>query len=250
MNNRNRNIMGGLLLIAMAVCLVLWKLNVFNLPAAFAEISLFGLFIAVGMVLVIIKSIADRWYAGIFIPIAVILIIFDKPLGITAITPWVVLVAALLITIAFYMMFPRHGGCHRFVKSGEGSTSGGIHESFSENYNETANGTVDFATRFGSSTKYVRSQNLCSADLSTQFGEMSVYFDKSQVPGGVVYLNCQVAFGEMDIYIPSNWRVENKISVSLGHCESNGMNPDNEVNAVSCVIKGSVAFGELKIIRV
>ena len=245
MNNRNRNITTGIVLIALALCLIIWKLNVLNLPSAFVDISTWGLIIAAVMVIILVYSVINLWFGGIFFPIAIICIIFAEPLGITAITPEIVLIAALLLSIAFYMIFPRNGQPLKY-SHGPGRFS----ESFAENFNVNGNGSVVYSTRFGSSTRYVRCQNLRSANLSSQFGEMTVFFDKAQVPDKIVYINCQVSFGEMDIYIPANWKVENKVSVTLGHFDNRGTNPGVANDAVTCVINGSVAFGEMKLIRI
>ena len=78
--NKTRNLVTGLLLIALAACLILWKLNVFSLPVAVAGVSTWGLIVSVIMVIVIIHSILDLRFSGIFIPLAVIGIIFDEPL--------------------------------------------------------------------------------------------------------------------------------------------------------------------------
>ncbi len=246
MNKRTKNILFALLLIVLAACLVMWKLNVFNLPTAFVGVSTWGLIIAVFMVIIVFFSIVDLFFAGIFFPIAVVCIVFAKPLGIEAITPGIVLIAALLLTIAFEIIFPRH--LRHFKKArlhGSFAASGGPSEVIDEN----KNGHVIHSVRFGSGTKYVRLQNLASADLATQFGEMSVYFDGAHVPSNKVTINCQVSFGELDLYIPKDWNVLNKASVALGHCDDRNNNSAAAVNAVECVIQGSVSFGELKIIR-
>ena len=248
MRNRTKSIIYGILLIALAASLILWKLNIFNLPAAFAEISIFGIVIAVIMVIAIIQNIIDLKWGGIFVPLAVIAIIFDKPLGIEAITPWIVLIAAFLLTIAFDMIFPKHRFSHH------NGRHHGIHGNFSDNFSETSNedenGYVMHSMRFGSTTKYVRSQNLTKADLSSSFGEMSVFFDQAQVPSGKVEINVSVQFGEMDLYIPRNWNVINKTSVVLGDC-NDACSQGYEINAnsVECTIKGSVSFGELQLKR-
>lgn len=245
MNNRNRNITTGIVLIALALFLILWKLNILNLPAAFVDISTWGLIFAAVMVIVIVYSAINLFFGGIFIPLAVICIIFAEPLGITAITPEIVIIAAILLTVAFHLIFPKHGQYRRFSHGSEGFS-----ESFTENFNVNENGSVVYSTRFGSSTRYVRCQNLRSANLSSQFGEMSVFFDKAQVPDRVVYINCQVSFGEMDVYIPANWRVENKVSVTLGHCDNRSTDSNIPNDQITCVVNGSVAFGELKLIRI
>ncbi|MCR5269151.1 MAG: hypothetical protein K6E16_11635 [Lachnospiraceae bacterium] len=244
--NKTRNLVTGLLLIALAACLILWKLNVFSLPVAVAGVSTWGLIVSVIMVIVIIHSILDLRFSGIFIPLAVIGIIFDEPLGITAITPWVILIAALLLTVAFDMIFSKNRRYHRHHDRGFRS------DRPAESYDEDENGYIVHSLKFGSAAKYVRTQELTGADLSTQFGEMSVYFDGAEVPSGNVNINCRVAFGEMDVYIPKNWTVENRVSVTLGDCDDRctGSNHSEGGSNVTCRIDGSVSFGELKLIRI
>lgn len=246
MNNRTKNVLSGILLIALAVSLILWKLNILILPAFLSGVSIFALVVGLIMVVIIFHSLIDRCYAGIFFPIAVICILFDKPLGITAITPFIVLIAALLLSIAFDMIFPAHHREHRYSHGGHNQFSG----KFSETFDESENGSVIYSTQFGSSTRYVRSRNLSSADLSSRFGEMSVFFDKAEVPGKTVRIDCGVSFGAMNVYIPESWTIVNKVNVTLGHCEIEGTNPIANEDSVTCIVNGSVAFGELKIIRV
>ena len=89
MNRNYRSIIFALLLILLAVSLILWKLNVFNLPVAFAGVGPWGLIVSVIMIIAIINGIMDLNFGSIFVPLAVIAIIFDDALGITAITPWI-----------------------------------------------------------------------------------------------------------------------------------------------------------------
>ncbi len=246
MNRNNKNVIYGILLILLAVSLILWKLNVFNLPLAFVGVSTWGLILSVVMVLVIFHCISDRCYPGIFFPLAVICIVFDDPLGITAITPWIVLIAAALFSVAFEIIFPkfpRPMGEH-YKKSNYAANN------FSETSREDQNGCVVHAVRFGSATRYIRTPNLINADLSSQFGEMSVFFDGAHVPGKSVTINCHVSFGEMILYIPRDWKVENKVNVTLGSCNDKSLNTQNAANDIYCLIDGSVAFGELKLISV
>ncbi|MCR5268432.1 MAG: hypothetical protein K6E16_07945 [Lachnospiraceae bacterium] len=244
--NNVRKVCFSILLIVLAVCLVLWKLNVFSLPVAVAGVSTWGLIVSAIMILIIIHSILDLHFGGIFIPLAVICIVFAVPLGITAITPWTVLIAAFLLTAAFDMLFSKHR-IHRRYDHVHGRHAA---NNFSSESYDDESGHVIHTTRFGTSTKYVRNEILQTADLSTQFGEMSVFFDGAKVPDGTVIINCQTSFGEMDIYIPKEWRVQNKVSVALGDCQDrcSGNNPADA--EVTCVIAGSVSFGELKLMRV
>jgi predicted membrane protein len=251
MNRRTKNIISAILLIALAVCLILWKLNVFNLPLSFAGVGTWGIIISIFMLVIIFHSVIDLNFGGIFIPLAVLAIIFDDPLGITAITPWIVIIVAILLTIAFEKLFPRHAMYfhrrYRKNKDGESYSNDFTH---SEGNVDDENGIVNYSLRFGSATKYVRSKNLNSVDLSSQFGEMSVFFDGAEVPGGKVNIDCQVSFGEMQLFIPKEWNVINKVTATLGDCDDRGIYTNTSADAVQCVIDGSVSFGELKITKI
>ena len=50
MNNRVKNILSGVLLIALAACLVLWKMDVFALPDIFQGVKIWEMIIAIIMV--------------------------------------------------------------------------------------------------------------------------------------------------------------------------------------------------------
>ena len=71
MNNRAKSVLNGILLIVLAVCLILWKMNAFNFPALFEGVSVVGLIVAFIMVVAIIQNIIDLHYGGIFIPLAI-----------------------------------------------------------------------------------------------------------------------------------------------------------------------------------
>lgn len=251
MNRRTKNIISAILLIALAVCLILWKLNVFNLPLSFAGVGTWGIIISIFMLVIIFHSVIDLNFGGIFVPLAILAIIFDDPLGITAITPWIVIIAAILLTIAFEKLFPRHSK-HIHVSYNKDGEEGSYNNSFTQSDSsiDDENGIVNYSMRFGSSTKYVRCKNLRAADLSNQFGEMSVFFDGAEVPSGRVNIDCHVSFGEMQIFIPKEWNVTNKVTATLGDCDDRGLGVNPAADAVECIIDGSVSFGELKITRI
>jgi len=232
----------------LAVCLILWKLNVFNLPISLAGVSVWGLILAVIMIVILFHSIMDLSFGGIFFPIAILCIIFDDALGITAITPWVVLIAALLLTIAFDKLMPTH---KKHINITYENNDRDRSFNFADTDSTSDDGrVVSHSMKFGSSTKYIRSQNLEAAELSSQFGEMSVFFDQAAVPGKKVVIDCSVSFGEMQLFIPRDWIVDNKVSVTLGDCTDKTSHTTPAGDSVLCIIQGNVSFGELQIVRV
>jgi hypothetical protein len=253
MRKRFGNTFTGILLILFAVALVLWKLDVWNLPLALAGVSTWGLFLAIIMIFAIINNIVELNWGGIFFPIAILCIIFDEALGITQLTPWVVLIVALLLTVAFENLFPKHGGHHHkgfdiTVNSDDVKYNHCAEVSTVDS--DEQSGYIMYMERFGSATRYVRSKNLSTSDLQCSFGSLSVFFDDVAVPSGTVQINARVSFGELCIYIPRSWKLENKVSVALGDCEDDNRYAPDDQDPVVCVIDGNVSFGNLQITRI
>lgn len=253
MRKRFGNTFTGILLIVLAVVLVLWKLNVWNLPLALAGVSTWGLFIALVMVIAIINNIVELNWGGIFFPIAILCIIFDDALGITALTPWVVLIVALLLTVAFENLFPKHRMHHNksydITVNSDGAENGHFAEVSTSDCNEQS-GYIMYMERFGSATRYVRSKNLSTVELSSSFGSMAVFFDDVAVPSGTVFVHTRVSFGELCLYIPKEWQLENKVSVALGECQDDNRYAPGDQPPVVCVLDGNVSFGNLQITRI
>ncbi len=258
-----KNILSGILLIGLSVCLILWKLNILVLPFELAGVSTWGLIIAIVLVVILFHSLLDFFYPGVFFPLAGLAIIFAEPLKITAITPWIVLLVALLLSIAFEKLIPsswtkRHVFKH-FKKENKGINFDNVkvdvdfdnerNAAFTDDSNDE-NEYVFHSIKMGDASKYIRSNNLKSADLSVEFGELRVYFDKAEVPCGEVKIQARVAFGEMALSIPRSWNVINKTTAAFGDSSDNKYEEVLGENPVKCVIEGSVSFGALNIIRV
>lgn len=255
MNKNIKNTITALLLIALAVCLILWKMNVILLPATFAGVGTWGIIISIIMIVVIVNSIIDLSFGGIFFPAAIICIIFDEALGITAITPWIVLIAALLLTIACDKLFP---GSHRWFWHNHRNDDVNININLSDNDDdsvvEKSNDTGDqgfvlHQITMGSSTKYVSSKNLRRAKLNCSFGELTVFFDKAIAAEDTVVIDCSVSFGDLVLFLPREWTVVNHTSCSFADCNDIASGIPGEGN-VTCIINGSASFGEIKIQKI
>ncbi len=229
-----RNLIIGLLLIAFAAVLILWGMKVIRFPFVITGVGPFGMTIAVIMALIALRSLTDLNYGGIFFPAAVICIIFDDAWGITAITPWTVLVVAFLLTVACEKIFPKK---HPFL--------------FAEKTDSVDTGEKLYhSMNFGSTTKYIRTQTLASAGLNCSFGELTAYFDQAEVPSGIVVINTKTRFGETDVFIPRSWNLVNHATVTFGDIDDKAAQTPGDEGGVKCIIEGSVAFGELKIVKI
>ena len=182
MTNRIRNLVTGICLIIIAAGLILWKLGKIALHFTIAGVGGFWLIVAIVLAAYIIAAIIDLNIASIFFPLAIIAIIFRTPLGIEALSPWIILIVAGLLNVAYEKIFPDP------MKKELASDSADSTDGNSK--------TVYHYMALGETTKYIRSNCLEKAGFKLCFGEMRVYFDKVSVPSGELTITTKTFCGE------------------------------------------------------
>lgn len=154
-----------------------------------------------------------------FLSLALLGCIHDEALGITKLTPWTLLLAALLLGIAFDMIFrgvrkKRGGFTSGWKISGK---EGKRVESFSDD-----GGQVHVENCFGGVSKYVNSENFRSAHLENSFGELKVYFNNALLAGDHAEIHAENSFGETDIFLPRTWKIECHQDCAFGSVNVHG----------------------------
>ena len=224
----------GIFFIIGAVLLVISRLGILN-----TRISIWMLLLSVIFAATLIKSAIHRSIPGVLFSLAFLCIIYAEPLGITALTPWTVLGAALLGSIGAALLYRPERSWHQH--------STHFDDSFSEV--ETIEGdAMRMESSFGSSIKYINSEDFRGAGIHCSFGAMKVYFDHAQVPQGQAAVKLDVSFGGVELYIPRSWQVVNQLSAAFGGVDEKGRcQPDG---TVSLVLNGKVSFSGVTIIYI
>lgn len=202
---------------------------------------------------VLISSIGHLSFGGILFPLAFIGILYDKQLGITAITPWTILLAALLGTIGLNLLFGRFRkkfwhfhGHHKHRISGHkaehcGEESGANSEKIEGEY-------VYIRVSFGSVIRYITSENLQTVNIEASFGSAEVYFDNAQIPSGNVVVNLDSSFSGIELYVPHNWQVINHVNSGFGAINEKNKHTGELTGTLT--LEGSNSFGGVEIIYV
>ncbi len=190
--------------------------------------------------LMLVKGIIKRSFGKIFFSLAFLGIIYDEPLGIEAITPWTVLFAALLLTIATNLLFPKK---HKKKYSDK------VDACFSSDSENCSGERLDFNVTFGEASKYISSDNFIHADCKCCFGELNVYLDNAMIQGPCADISVDLKFGEMTLYVPKQWRVNCNVSKAFGEIQEQGQCSAQE-DAKVLNMDGNVNFGELNIIYI
>jgi len=224
-------------------------LLVVNQMGYFKGIKIYAILFTVIVIPIIIESIVSRNYFGIFMPLALIAIVFRRSIGLEMFTSWHLILAAVFLSIGFSIILGHKPRLWCKDNGKEGNFCGSKrYKSFSGTTETTDEDILNCTVAFGSTNQYVHSSNLTTGRLDCSFGALKVFFDSAllNVDGAEIEMNC--AFGGMELYIPRSWRVINLTSVALGAVSEK--NRSDSVTTGTLTLKGSVSFGAVEIIYV
>ncbi|MFA9396964.1 MAG: hypothetical protein ACERKV_01680 [Clostridiaceae bacterium] len=231
---KRKNIFWGVLFVLAGIVLVVSKLGFFP------GVNALSMILTVFLVIVIVKSIFHLNFIGILFPLAFICIIYDKQLGITAITPWTVLFAALLGSIGLSMIFHKH------IKWG--NTKFNNEDYKFEKIDVEDEGNIAFKNSFGACIKYVNTDKFEQAQFDCSFGAMKVYFDNANMIKDNAVVKIDASFSGVELYIPKTWNVEDKTTVFLGGVSEKNRSNQETINKLTLV--GNISFSGVEIIYI
>ncbi|MCL2355941.1 MAG: cell wall-active antibiotics response protein [Defluviitaleaceae bacterium] len=213
------------------VLLGLYLVAAAALVIANAYFEFFGfwqLLALLALVPAVVSGILYRNFGGVFLPLALLLIVFSEPLGIP-ISPFPIIAAGVLLTIAFSIMFP---GRWRKAKIGDiGGVSGD---------------ELTCSVAFGATAKHFQGENVSQMSIDCNFGSVEARFDEVTLDPNGAILNVSVNFGGLDLYIPRDWNVVNELSVAVGGADESGKCTATSESPTLKII-GNVAFGGVDI---
>ncbi|MCL2332815.1 MAG: hypothetical protein FWC54_04950 [Actinomycetia bacterium] len=270
---RSRQVMIGLVFVLIAVALIASQFMRFD----GAHIGFWTAVGTIACVLVVSESLVHlRFGTSLTLPAALLYVLWGRFFSWPVINIWILLLAAVvagggidLITHSlrrnkWHKKFEdwggagkvegvvidavnTHGGCHKARRGDwrKGEGNGGIHlESNSDDDHPVCK------VRFGSNSRYLHSNALSSGLFELSFGQLEVFFDQAKLAPEGAKIIVNVAFGEVKLYVPADWRIKNNgLSVSFtGGLE--GVPLDAGQEGPTLEIEGSVSFGSLTIERV
>lgn len=238
---KKSNVFWGLLLLFIAAALVLDKMDMLG------GTNTFSLIITVGMILCIIKSLYPVQFYGILFPIAILCILYNRQLGLEKLTPWTILLVALLTSAGLSMIFDNAGKKQRYRKAVKDNADHVWNEN-AQVIDEADDSYIYHKTSFGASTKYINTEHLREANLECSFGAMKIYFDKASLENGRAAVWIQGSFCGIELYVPRDWQIENHISATLGGVSEK--TPKSPVGNNTLVLEGSINFAGVDIIYV
>ncbi|WP_125712266.1 LiaF transmembrane domain-containing protein [Companilactobacillus kedongensis] len=212
---RNRNgIFWGLFMLISAGILIVSQMHLISYTFSFWTVV-----VTIFLVAVLIKSLVYYAIPGTVFSLAFLAILYAKPLGITAIVPWTILGAALLITIGLSMILhpflAKHRPWMRFDHHGRSWHNPRMHHHVDHDVDveTTDRSDVNVSVRMGSSVRYVTSDDFKEANVDVSMGNAKVYFENVTVEDTAI-INVDISLGNVELYVPKNWNIVKEIDDS------------------------------------
>ncbi len=227
-----KNLFWGIFFIFAAVYAIINRLGIFP------DIGLYRILLTILFLWILAGGFKRMNFYKILFPLAFLAILYDRPLGITALTPWTVLLAALFGSIGLSMIF-RGARASIDIRMPAGPDLLGIG-------NESCTGErIRCENNFGTAIRYIQSDHFCSADLENNFGTLSVYFDSAVVDNGCAYVTAESNFGTLNLYIPKEWRTQHTLDRAFGTVHESGNCTASGDTVLH--IEGSANFGAINL---
>lgn len=237
---KRRHIFWGVLILLGAAALVVSKLGYLQ------DMGFWSILFSVCLCGIFMDGLLKLRWGELLFSAAFFIILHDERLHLESLTPWTVLLVALLGTIGLSMLFPRRNRGHNHHAGG--ITGGHLiqGEWIDDKTITTEQGDVArFEVSFGDATKYVSSQELSEVKIENSFGEIAVYLTDAALKDHIGKVYVEVSFGHADIYVPASWNVVLDIETSFGSANTEGVCSPNGTEKL--LIKGEVSFGDATI---
>lgn len=245
---KNRNWFWGLIFLLSGVVVVASQL------VSFGQIGIWTIIAAVLLGAVFINSLIRLSFFGMLMSAALFYTLFQEPFGWVAISPWLLILAAVLMSSGLSMLFHRkpqwvygwgqshHGGYGNW----QGYQPQGGNVEMLQEGNEDDNHPY-IKVSFGEASKYLHSTCLQDGQFYASFGTLEVYFDQAILSpeGATVYLDC--SFGGIRLYVPRHWKVKEQLSSSLGGVNFDSKQSTADENSPVLTVTGKVSLGGIDI---
>ena len=212
------------------------------------QLPFFTVVFTVLFVYTAVQGIFKKSFTMTLVSVALLGCVYDEYLKIEAITPWPLIIAALLVGIGldliFKNVFRKKNNYNTNVNFGNACGHNGNYAPHIENIQDGE--FVKVSNSFGAISKYINSGIFKEAKIKNSFGSCNVYFNNAIMKENQASVKAQNSFGEINLYFPKTWRIEVKQSSSFGDIKFHGMasvSPDSP-----CVyLDAECGFGDINI---
>lgn len=235
----------GVFLVLGAVVLVTSQMGIFSY-----HVGVWPLLLAVFLVAAFVESLMHLAVWGMVFSLAFLAIIFAQPLGITALAPWTILIAAVLLSLGLSLIIrPKRWYHYNWQSQGNGAHH--HHRGWSEHGEDVEtlhDPDMTINVNMSNSIRYLQSTDFRRADVQVSMGNAKLYFDDVTLSEQGAVINVDAHLGAVQLYLPTTWNVKTDVDANLGGIETTG-EPTATTGPV-VMVTGRVSLGGLSLIYI
>lgn len=229
---KRKTVVWGSLLILVGIAIALCSLGIIEIPLG---ISPWRIILGICVLCVLVDGLASLDFTQIFLMAGIEVILFEGAIGMLIgkteenwINNWIVLLIAVLIGAGFNMIFSGVKRKHKIKKS----------KHFGVEINA-----------FHDHLKYIDASKMNKEYVRNNFGDFEIRFENSDEYNGGAELTVDNSFGDMVIYVPSDWEVKVDVDNAFGDLTVDSALKVQyaDGSARDLVIKGTNRFGDMVI---
>ena len=185
----------------------------------------FSVVASVFLIAALVVSLVHLSIAGTIFSIAFLLMLYGKPLGISSLVPWTILLAAVLLTIGLSLIFHpyrRNWQKHALWKNFQHGFNHHPDYDYTESTQSADDDVINIETSMSSGIHYIQSQDLKSINVNNYMGTTKVYFDQAHLEdSATANINCQL--GNITLYLPHDWNIVTDINSVMSGIDERGI---------------------------
>lgn len=237
---KKKSIAWGIILILLAAYLVVSRLGL--MP----DVPLGRIICTIIFGYTLIRGVMKVDFLQITMSLGILGWVYDDFLGIEAITPWIILLAAFLLGLGLNLIFKRKSIQIEVAYDGDNPN----HKCFGKKSEYTQcfeeGEFIRSENTFGSTNKYINTVDFVGADIENSFGQTVIYFNNAVMKNKEAIIRVENNFGETKLYFPKEWRMELRDEKAFGTVSCDGMY-NTDINAPVAKIDAECNFGSIKI---
>ncbi|KRM55858.1 LiaF domain-containing protein [Lacticaseibacillus sharpeae] len=198
-----------------------------------------------------ISSLLSLSITGTVFSLAFLVYIWRASLGVASLSFWLTIGVAVLASIGLNILLApllRHHRRTRHIKI----ITNGKEFTFNKDkdpqpdVNPLATTDVDLKVnvKMGSATRYVQSTDFRHAQIKFMIGEAKIYFDQAQIKREPAIIEVEGSIGDLDLYLPHTWNVDNQIESYLCDMDTKGK---PSADGPQVILMGNFKLGEITI---
>jgi len=228
MRFKSSNVTWGVSLLLVAAFILM------NQFSDFTDIGL-GSIIAIILALAfIVRCVVRLHFAPLPIPLAVLYLVLQAPMGLPPIGIGLMITAAVIAYFGLDMLLPGKRWRRKLRRSRASVETG------DEN-------NPSISVSFGEVNRHLRASALETARLNCSFGAMEISFDRAELSpnGAEVMMNC--SFGSIELFVPGHWHIIDQVDCAVGGVDIGKGFAAPADNAPRLTLSGKVSFGGIEV---